>query len=272
MAERTHEFISAGSDIDPISPVFPFRQSYGYGRAGRLFHRPITSSISEDEPHPGMDEVEGAYYDAAQDPREEKIKRCGEYGSHNYRFWVFMFAALAISVLMFVAIHVGSRDVEYKLLKLPAFSPIPEFVIAGFVAFYFITAFVAYHSWKEKNGSTYRNGSLFLMLVVWALTLWWAVLFYGQHSENDASVALYGAIIALIIWTSLVLCRSKYDREKSYLLILGLAWLAYLLYFNVGTINNLPCKKGDILPQCECFGDKGTRINRFERFRRHTII
>lgn len=284
MVERTHEFISAGSEIDPSAPIaqpyFPFRQNYNYARLGKLNVRPDTVITSLpvageglDEPHPGIDEIEGAFYDAAYDPQEQLIRKCGEYSSANYRFWFFLFGALAFSVLMFMAVFIGFRDREFLILDEPIGAPKPEIVIVGFVIFAFLTAYVAYHNWKERNGPTFRNGCVFLLIATWIFALWWAVLFYAQHSERDSSVSLFLSIFALIIWIHIVLTRGKYDQMRVYLLILALAWLAYLLYYNIGIIKNLPCPDPTtFLSKDVNFGTKSARENRFERFRRNTII
>lgn len=271
MTDRTHEFISAGSEIDPSAPLYPFKQSYNINRVGKLNRGyDYSADLDQDEIRPGMDEIEGAFYDAAFDKNEHINKICGEYGDHNLRFWGFIFGALAVSILAFVSIYMGSDDRLFTALEEPSFSPLPKFVIAGLVAFFFLTGFVCYHNWKDKNGPTFRHGCLFLMVFLWGLTLWWTVLFYAQHSEKDASFVLFLCITVLVIWIWLITCRAKYDKSKLWLLVLGLVWLSYLFYYNVGILNNndLPL---NFIPDSG-FGDRGNRTNRFERFRRHTIV
>lgn len=274
--ERTHEFVSAGSEIDPVAPLYPFRQKYGIARTGKVTHRDPwpDSSLLEDEPRPGMDEVEGSFYDAANDPHEIKNKLYGEYASHNYQFWGFMFGALAISVMLLATVRIGISDLQFKLMEEPNFSPPNELVIAGMIVFYFLTAYVVYHNWKQRNGPTYRRATLFFMIVTWALTLWWAVVFYAQHSPRDSNVILFLAMISLIIWIVIVMNRGKYDQSRIWLLLLGLVWLVYLFYYNIGVVKLLPKIQREVLEKCvcECFGDPDFRNNRFERAARHTIV
>jgi len=272
MTDRTHEFISAGSEIDPIAPLYPFRQPYNGARVGKIGKVGYTydGALNQDEVRPGMDEMEGAFYDAESDKQEHLNRICGEFGGHNIAFWGFMFGALALSFLSFILIKFGSEERSFTALEEPKLAPLPGIVIAGLVFFYFVTGYVCYHNWKTKNGPTFRHGCLFLTVVLWALTLWWVVLFYAQHSEKDSNFILFLSIIVIMIWIWLISCKAKHDKEKLWLLVLGAGWLLYLFYYNIGIINEniLPL---NFIPDTD-FGDKGARKNRFERFRRHTIV
>ncbi len=274
MVDRTHEFISAGSKIDDSAPLFSFKQSYNSNRLGKINMRDdylqTNTSLNQDEIRPGMDEIEGAFYDASSDKHEHLNKIHGEYGDHNIFFWSFMFGALFASFLTFLIIIKASKERLFTALEKPKFSPDPRLVIFGLVGFFFITAFVCYYNFKSKNGPTFRHGSLFLMVVLWGLALWWTVLFYGYHSEKDASFILFLGIVILIVWSWMIVCKGKHDTDNVWLLILSISWLLYLLYYNIGILNNNKLPLNLILDSQ--FGDRGARKNRFERFRRHTIV
>ena len=196
-------------------------------------HRPeFLVDRMTDDPRPGL---EMDYKDSADSLEKERVRQrqedlCnsifGEYGDHNSRFWWFMFAVLAVSVLFFMSIPYSKRD---KFEKRPELAPSNEVLIIGFILFYFVTGFTAYHHYKNINGRDFRYSTLFCLIIVWGFTLWWSVLFYPQNSTRDASVVLIWAILFLIIWIGLSLRKGKCD----YLLILALIWLTYIFYFTI---------------------------------------
>lgn len=268
MTEKTPEILSAETLNKDIQKRYPFRLNPEYNEPNYI------KDLAKDEPRPGMDEVEASFYDASADKHEILNKKCGEYSDHNLRFWGFMFGAVFASLLMYATIQTGSGDREYKFLNKPRFSPEPEIVIVGFIGFFFLTAFMAYHNWKERNGPTFSHGTLFFMIITWVFALWWAVLFYAEHSEKDSQFMLFISMTALFLWIILIMWKGNYDLHRIWYLFIAIIWLLYLFWFNIETvkINNTSLVPLEDCKGKNCFGDKTTRINRFERFRRNNIF
>ena len=218
-----------------------------------LGHRPELAANKQinqmkDDPHPGL---ELDYADSADSLEKEKIRQhkedhCnkvhGEYGPHNARFWYFMFAILAVSVLLYMSLAYSLRKDEHKNKE--GFN---EAILLGFIIFFLLTGFTAYHHYKNKNGRSFRYSIIFCMILIWGFSLWWSVLFYPQTSTRDASVALMFAIIFLIGWIALSIYQEVYDYL--YFLIIALIWLVGVLWMNISSFKKNDCDKNNKLPR-----------------------
>jgi len=229
----------------------------------------ITSSLQLDEPRPGIEEVEGAY-DPLTDPQEKLIRKYGEYHPRNVRFWLFMIGALIISTLTAIAVYTGTTTDEYKNLKKPTLTPSPEVVIIGIAVFFVFISYVAYHMFKEKNKQIYRNGGIFMMIVLYAMVLWWTVVFFGQNTPSDASFILSLIIVLLIGWIALIIFTKNEDHDKVYLLVLGLLWFIYLFWFNLEIVNLNPTRAPEKIEKCDCFD--GDRADDLSKLRRNQLV
>lgn len=241
----------------------------------------VTSSLQLDEEHPGIDEVTGAYEDVSE--RERIIRKYGEYHYMNIRFWVFMILAVIISTFSAIAVYTGTGTVNnrdgrgtkesvYQKLDKPPLSPSLELVIIGFIIFYGLLGYLTYHVYKERNCYNYRQSGLFFMIMIYALSLWWLVIFYSQSTPSDASIILIITIVGLLGYMAMIYAFSEHEQDKIWVLLLGVIWLLYLLYFNIGVINKNPTYVPPPIEKCSCLGDPDERVNRFNNFERHSII
>lgn len=188
------------------------------------------------EIRPGVEVLRKDYKDSAYSAysdRKEKLtileeetrnQHCGEFEAHNWKFWGLMFAAVIISILFYIPIHYSCKKIS-------------DLIFIGFVLFYFLTAFIAYYNYKNKNGRNFRYASLFCMIIIWISSLWWIIQFIYHNKPRDAVIPLLLAIIMLIIWIGLNWNKGK--NIETLLLLLALIWLIYVLFFNLDNLEDL---------------------------------
>ena len=177
---------------------------------------------------------------------------CGEYGGHNSRFWFFMFGVLFVSILMFITLYYGIGSPAFLTpAVLNSGEPLPEVesnetffaLMIGFIVFFFITGFVEYHHYKNENGRNFRYVTLFCMIMVWAFSLWWAVIYFPENSRRDATIRLLFALFFIFVWIYIAFYKTVFKFSNwSYLLFIPLLWLVLVLAFNIDNFSYEKCK------------------------------
>ncbi len=162
-----------------------------------------------------------------------------EYHHCNLNFWWFIMGAIIISLLLFI-VEYSERGVEsewYKNLELFPGSPDPVVLFLINTVFFLLLAWVTYHMFKHTNLQIVRYGAVFLMVAVFVTMLIWSLVLFSSNDPRVAMLFLIFVGIMLIGWILL----SVFNNNNNELLIplgLGFGWILYLLYFNLGIINN----------------------------------
>lgn len=201
----------------------------------------------------------------------------GEYGLHNMDFWWFLIGAFFISLLCFAAINKGANDPQFKHLfnHPPYYSShhhtnkcknnfhliaTPEVLVIGFVISFFVLAFVEYHQFKREHGKGHRYASLFLMVLVWVLSLIWCIMFMGQHNERDSTVVMFFLLFFMIVWIYISFYGKRgsthdnnfgYVKPFSWLLFIPLLWFLYLFYYNILASFQVKCNCSSCIFGCK---------------------
>ena len=217
--------------------------------------------------------------------KEECNEIYGEYDLHNMDFWWFIIGAFFISLLCFAAINKGANDSKFKHL----FTHPPRYsnsydeykkdkeegkhyhnknnfhlianegvLVIGFTLVFFLTAFVEYHHYKRENGKGYRYASLFLMVLIWTLSLIWCIMFMGQHNERDSTIVVFLLLLFTIVWIYISFDfpgKHSYSgfgvKPFSWLLFLPLLWFLYLFYYNILASFQVKCKCSSCIFGCK---------------------
>lgn len=211
----------------------------------------------EIEPRPGLEPEDDIFdqpyrFDQPDQPREETELEeiISEYHHSNMTFWWFIIGAGVLAFFLYlVEFHISGVDSRwYKDLKKFPGSPSPIVIMLGNTFLALMLAWSAYHIFKSNSSNNPENktpkvirySGIFLLVGIYITVLIWALVLYTTRRPRNAALFIFVAAIMIIAFIVLSYWNIP-DNEMLLLpLVLSFFWVAYLLYYTVGIINENP--------------------------------